>query len=437
MKKLFIFICWSAVSVTYAQFVAQPLNYPGMGYWPYYFSIADPEHVWIGTIHESGIPYSMAVHTDNGGESWIFDSIPVPGIPFITSTASLDSNTCFYVFSDFNVGGGSIWKTDDAGDNWSCLTTTQFDGGFANFYHPFTADTGVAVGDPVDGYFEIQLTCDGGNTWERLPAVNIPEPIDGEYALTNCYCTYGNSIWFSTTKGRCFRSVDRGRHWDATRVVTTVSQSFNVCFSSLLTGAFWSMESNNGDIAITSDGGVSWDTLAFMPGHIILHMSNVEGFEEGFVVSTWKNSTNVYFTANMFESYQVLGHNMISTGALDFIDETTGWLSGGETGSYEIYKFMGVLTKTRSIAATGELIQIHPNPASIYSDVIIPPKLISNNSELNIRGITGQLIEGIPLINGDIRRLRLDADKYENGLYLIQIISDNAPVFSRKWIVAH
>ncbi|HOI78915.1 MAG TPA: hypothetical protein PLI30_04835 [Petrimonas sp.] len=134
MKKLFIFICWSAVSVTYAQFVAQPLNYPGMGYWPYYFSIADPEHVWIGTIHESGIPYSMAVHTDNGGESWIFDSIPVPGIPFITSTASLDSNTCFYVFSDFNVGGGSIWKTDDAGDNWSCLTTTQFDGGFANFY---------------------------------------------------------------------------------------------------------------------------------------------------------------------------------------------------------------------------------------------------------------------------------------------------------------
>lgn len=50
-----------------------------------------------------------------------------------------------FVFTDIEEGGGSIWKTTDGGTTWSSHNTTQFEGGFANFYHAFSADTGMAL----------------------------------------------------------------------------------------------------------------------------------------------------------------------------------------------------------------------------------------------------------------------------------------------------
>ena len=156
-KQLFTCMIWGMILCCQGQFVPQPLNYPGPGYWPYYISISDPEHVWIGTSREFNLPYSYSAKTNDGGASWIFDSIPVPGEPYCTSICEWDTNICFFVFTDITEGGGSVWKTTDGGSTWSGLTTTQFVGGFADFYHAFSADTGVAMGDPTEGYFEIQL----------------------------------------------------------------------------------------------------------------------------------------------------------------------------------------------------------------------------------------------------------------------------------------
>ena len=92
MKKLIIACILSlGIISSFGQFVPQPLNYPGMGYWPYHISISDMDHVWIGTIQEFGEPYSFSVRTTDGGESWIFDSIPVPGMPRCTSICEWDT----------------------------------------------------------------------------------------------------------------------------------------------------------------------------------------------------------------------------------------------------------------------------------------------------------------------------------------------------------
>jgi len=436
MKKSFTILICLAALFTRAQFVEQPLNYPGTGYWPYYISIADPEHVWVGTIQENGWPYSVAIHTADGGDTWIFDSIPVPGYPVCSSIASLDSNTCFYVFTDATMGGGSIWKTTDQGDTWTNLTTTQFSGGFANFYHPFTADTGVAMGDPVDGYFEIQVTCDGGATWQRVPESQIPPPLTGEYGFTDCYSAVGNSVWFTTSKGRCYRSTDRGLNWAVTQVFVADDEMFNVCFSTEEKGAYWSTYSDSDDFAVTTDGGATWETKTFLPGCLLMNMCRVEGFDEGYVITAWKNYTDVYFTANMFESYQILAQSIISSGEVNFLDATTGWLSGGESGTNEIYKYTGLLTSSENTIKVPESLSILPNPSCNIAWVQLPQNREGCPLEIRIYGITGIMIDRLPVASSD-DCITLNATSYQNGFYLVQLVNGSKIEASRKWIVAH
>lgn len=151
----------------------------------------------------------MAVSTSDGGDTWKFDSIPVPGSPLIQYVAAWDAGTCYYVFSDNQTAGGSVWKTTDAGASWTKKTTSQFSGGYANSIHLFSADTAVVLGDPNGGFFEVQKTNDGGNSWSRVSASAIPASLTGEWSLPDASSKAGNSLWFSTSKSRLFRSVDR------------------------------------------------------------------------------------------------------------------------------------------------------------------------------------------------------------------------------------
>ena len=64
------------------------------------------------------------------------------------------------------------------------------------------------MGDPSGGYFEIYTTNDGGNNWSRVSQANIPDPIAEEYGILSLYTVVGNTIWFTTTKGRIYKSID-------------------------------------------------------------------------------------------------------------------------------------------------------------------------------------------------------------------------------------
>ena len=211
------------------QFIPMPLNYNSPVYkiYPHWMSIVDASNVWLGSrrFNAGGSqgPYSIAVHTTDGGSTWQFDTIPVTGTPYIRSLCAVDANTCFYVLSLGNTTNSAIWKTIDGGTSWLKKTTTEFNGsgGFCDFFHAFDSDEGVAVGDPTDGYFEIQRTTDGGETWTRVDENLIPPPLPGEWGFENVYCALGDNIWFAACKPssggawalRVYRSTDRGQNW--------------------------------------------------------------------------------------------------------------------------------------------------------------------------------------------------------------------------------
>jgi hypothetical protein len=418
-----------------SQFVPQPLNYPGPGYWPYYISIVDPDHVWVGTFHESGLPYSYSAKTTDGGNSWIFDSIPVPGAPGCVSICGWDANTCFHVYVDRNGNlDPSVWKTSDGGTTWSNIITTQFTGSFINFYHAFSADTGLAMGDPRDGYFEIQLTYDGGATWSRVPSSSIPANLPGEMGLNNSYSAVGNSIWFTTSKARCYRSSDKGQTWDVAVLVPGVTMDLGVCFSTAQKGAIWNRGSNTSPLVVTNDGGVTWDTVSFPANYMIVEMSRVPGFDGGFVVTAYKTGMSVFFTPDMFTTLIVLESNMMSNGAVDFRDAATGWLGGGESGFNEIYKFDWVLHSGEKSGEQKKL-SILPNPSSGQALLKLPAGVDTKDIEIRIMDMTGKVVLLYP--PGDRSYRVLDSSVLTNGVYLVVMYTGNTVLAREQWVVYH
>ena len=108
----------------------------------------------------------------------------------------------------------TIYKTTDRGTTWTPATGVFTNASsFPNTIHFFDQNNGLAMGDPVDGYFEIYTTSNAGVNWVRVPSSNIPAPLTGEAGTVNCQAYYNNSYWFTTNSARVFRSTDRGYTW--------------------------------------------------------------------------------------------------------------------------------------------------------------------------------------------------------------------------------
>ena len=86
------------------------------------------------------------------------------------------------------------------------------------------APGGISFGSPGTGNasvdsLRIYRTQDGGSSWNRIPAANLPAPLAGEgvwiYSGNGLYDSRGDTLWFGTRSGRVFRTVDRGQTWAA------------------------------------------------------------------------------------------------------------------------------------------------------------------------------------------------------------------------------
>jgi photosystem II stability/assembly factor-like uncharacterized protein len=456
--KLYTFFILAFFSMAgYGQFTPMPLNYqnPDNYYWPDWISIVDASHVWLGTISygSSGqIPYTYAVRTADGGNTWQFDSIPAPGQPMMSSLFAVDANTCFYVFTD-NGSGGSIWKTSDAGTTWTNKTTTQFSapGAYADFYCGFDANEGVAVGDPTLGYFEIQRTTNGGDTWSRVESSLMPTIIPGEMGGTNAYRAIGDHIWFPTMINdgagtyscRCFKSADRGAHWTASPVFADNIGWANMDFSTLQKGVLWdaSVPSYKKYFYVTSDGGNTWsqDSMA-VNGEFIAGMSSVEGIDGGFIVLTTDTTDyllTAWFTPDFFSTSVAIDSNLSADAwGIRFKDAETGWLSGNGIDTNGILKFTGTLTSVKTAAKSPEKLAIIPNPTSTEALLKLPGNNEHGDLTVMIYDITGKLHENRK-IDSTTGWTKLSASGYGNGVYTVQVVSGDRIIATTKWVVKH
>ena len=143
---------------------------------------------------------------------------PIANLQTVIGSIEGINATTAWVTGSEKAGGnkGYVYKTTDGGATWvNGANANMFinASSFANITCFTNATTGITMGDPINGEFEIYRTTDGGTTWTAVSGANIPNPNSGEYGTNNVYAKVGSHIWLGTSTGRVLHSMDDGLNW--------------------------------------------------------------------------------------------------------------------------------------------------------------------------------------------------------------------------------
>lgn len=137
----------------------------------------------------------------DAGEQWDFQTLPQASECQFRSVWALNHKT----FLAVSAGAPSyIYLTEDGGNNWSRVFEDTAQATFLDGIQ-FVNDTlGYIYGDPVDGYFKLLRTADGGKSWNEIQG---PEAIDGEvsFAASGSAIALGNNMLSIVTGGTVSR----------------------------------------------------------------------------------------------------------------------------------------------------------------------------------------------------------------------------------------
>ncbi|TAL67253.1 MAG: T9SS type A sorting domain-containing protein [Bacteroidetes bacterium] len=163
-----------------------------------------------------------------------------------------------FMGSGNNNGQAAIYRTIDGGQSpWESKDVSNITG-FINDIHFFDNNNGIFLGDPKNNKFGVGVTSNGGQNWT---AVNAPAPLSGETGLVQSVSWLGDYGWFGTTKGRVFRTTNRGATWLESSI-TGAAVTHLLSFRDNLNGIAIYSETNDvfADriVASTSNGGSTW-----------------------------------------------------------------------------------------------------------------------------------------------------------------------------------
>jgi photosystem II stability/assembly factor-like uncharacterized protein len=95
-----------------------------------------------------------------------------------------------------------ILKTTDGGKTWKLVYENTTKGMFLDAMEFWNHDSGIVVGDPINGRFFVARSFDGGNSWRDIPYDKLPKADSGE----GCFATSGTNVRNLDRDEACFVS---------------------------------------------------------------------------------------------------------------------------------------------------------------------------------------------------------------------------------------
>lgn len=429
---------WQAVSVN-----TLPANFDFSS-----ISVVNADVVWAiaDSIYDGDLPVAITpvvLRTTDGGITWDYRSVSEAVGRFVHDIEGIDANTAIFTTNQFdNIDNRPIYKTTDGGLTWTQIVPPNASGGLV--IHFFDSQNGLVINRHL-----VSTTNDGGNTWTQVPDANMPVWYTNEanllYSAGNFAGFSGDKFWIGSSRGRVFRSIDRGLHWDVKQVAGSTDNITSIAFTDDLHGVLTAtFNASTGAVYpisklyITSDGGDTWTPA---PGALMGEVA---------VLAAVPEAPNHYFAGSMVSANDEPSPLALNTNALaadawqnlldsfnlrciDFISPTVGYAAGWSSAITDtitidgelwnknyIYKWTGNLTSTKEPRPQTELegVRLFPNPVTDFINVTIDNPALGPLLSFTLTDATGRvLIRGKELpANGKLPIGQLPA-----GLYIVNM----------------
>ena len=209
-------------------------------------------------------------YTRDGGKSWHIDSLKIDTIsPQFRSIAVLNDSTVLLLSIQ---SPALLLKTSDRGKTWRTVYRDNRKGIFFDSMVFSDHRQGFAIGDPIEGCFQVITTTDGGETWGRLACNLLPAAEEGEacFATSNSnIVASGENVWFVTggKYSRVFYSDKPGRGFKVFEAPLPAGETMTGIFScdfydrskGVITGGNYDKtDSTIISLAVTEDSGNQW-----------------------------------------------------------------------------------------------------------------------------------------------------------------------------------
>ncbi len=348
--------------------------------------------------------------TIDGGYTWVLsletnNLLSSPG-----NITVVDSNNVCALFElNTNSNDSSmIRKSTDGGSTWRDIITPQLNNIF------FTnKDTCIGGGS------DIYRSFNGGQTWNK---VSLPY-FDGELTVTyifflnnqygwvSGYFTPPNSSWDGPFVPVLFHTIDGGQNWEIIDLDINNSDMLSkVYFSDLNRGIVTAF---NSWIITTNNGGIDWIIKEPPIPHRDVILLNNNGWLVG-------DNGNMALTTdggfNWIIQNKLTNNNLES---ISFVDSNLGFIFAGENTLLKYFKTVGVSEKDYiNDLRPFMLKQSFPNPTNSSTNILFS---ISNSGyiEIELYNILGEKVKRIynGFLNKGEHRYNIDMGLLAGGIY--------------------
>ncbi len=295
-----------------------------------WIDIVDQNTVWATAYDGTAAAANVQefTKTTDGGLTWSPTTINIGNTALgISMIDAIDANTAWLAAYPNAAGQtGGIWKTTNGGTTWTRQNTATYNNAnsFTNVLHFWDANNGFCQGDPINGDFELYTTTNGGTTWTPVPAGNIPNPLAGEWGYTRQIEAVGNSVWFTTNKGRIYHSTDKGLTWSVAQSPIadfgSATVSGSISFTDINNGL---LIDNNANVYKTTDGGATWTQLTttgtVFPGNLCY----IEGTTTAFSTSAATGASGSSYSTDGGVTWNIIDN--LQHLYVEFINPSVGW----------------------------------------------------------------------------------------------------------------
>jgi photosystem II stability/assembly factor-like uncharacterized protein len=134
----------------------------------------------------------------DGGKTWTWMTVPGYEKRDFRDIEGFNSNTAIIMAI---AEPADILKTTDGGKTWKLVYENNTKGMFLDAMEFWNPNSGIVVGDPINGHFFVARTFNGGDSWQDS-VLQRPQADSGE----GCFASSGTNVRPVTLDAACFVS---------------------------------------------------------------------------------------------------------------------------------------------------------------------------------------------------------------------------------------